>query len=65
MATKSTNTFKKKEREESKRRKKIAKEAKKVERKELKGGEKTEMQDDYDPDLAGIVAGPQPRPYDE
>ncbi|HNY65611.1 MAG TPA: hypothetical protein PKM41_09225 [Deltaproteobacteria bacterium] len=65
MATKSANTFKKKEREEAKRRKKIAKEAKKSERKEIKAGVKTERNDDFDPDIAGIVPGPQPREHDE
>lgn len=61
MSTKSTNTFKKKEREESKRRKKIAKEAKKVERKEIKTGSKQDREGEIDPDIADIVPGPQPR----
>jgi hypothetical protein len=64
MATKSTNTFKKREREEAKRRKKIAKEAKKTERKETKGDVKTERDDVFDPDIADIVPGPQPREHD-
>ena len=65
MATKSTNTFKKREREEAKRRKKIAKEAKKTERKEVKSGMKSERDDSFDPDIADIVPGPQPREYDK
>jgi hypothetical protein len=60
MAGKTTNTFKKREREESKRRKKIAKEAKKTERKEIKAEKKGEL-DDFDPDIANIIPGPQPR----
>lgn len=64
MATKSTNTFKKKEREESKRRKKIAKEVKKGERKEIKSAGKPDTENDYDPDIAGIVPGPQANPYE-
>lgn len=64
MSTKSTNTFKKKEREESKRRKKLAKEAKKVERKEVKANERPDRTGDIDPDIADIVPGPQPRSYE-
>jgi hypothetical protein len=64
MATKSTNTFKKREREEAKRRKKIAKEAKKTERKETKGDKKIEGDEVFDPDIEGIVPGPQPREHD-
>ncbi|HPI91994.1 MAG TPA: hypothetical protein PK350_02605 [Deltaproteobacteria bacterium] len=61
MANRSTNTFKKKEREEAKRRKRIAKEAKKLERKDLKENKDT-VTGEEDPDIAGIVPGPQPRP---
>jgi hypothetical protein len=60
MATKSAVTFKKKEREEAKRRKKLAKEARRTERKELKT-DKEPMAGAEDPDIAGIVPGPQPR----
>jgi hypothetical protein len=60
MANRSTNTFKKKEREEAKRRKKLAKEARKLERKDLKENKDVVMGDE-DPDIAGIVPGPQPR----
>lgn len=62
MANRSANTFKKREREEAKRRKRIAKEAKKVERKELKINKDDEdIIIEEDPDIAGIVPGPQPR----
>jgi hypothetical protein len=64
MATKSTNTFKKREREEAKRRKKIAKEAKKTERKENKGDKTTDHDEAFDPDIADIVPGPQPKEND-
>lgn len=59
MATKSAVTFKKKEREEAKRRKKKAKDARRNERKELKAGRTTPAGVE-DPDIAGIVPGPQP-----
>jgi len=65
MATKSANTFKKREREEAKRRKKIAKEAKKTERKEIRSDRKNEPGDLVDPDIADIVPGPQPREHAE
>lgn len=60
MANRSTNTFKKKEREEAKRRKRLAKEAKKLERKDLKEN-KDLPETEEDPDIAGIIPGPQPR----
>ncbi|HDP26274.1 MAG TPA: hypothetical protein ENN34_12645 [Deltaproteobacteria bacterium] len=60
MATKSVNTFKKKQREEAKRRKRIEKEAKKLERKELKSNKET-ITGEIDPDIADIVPGPQPK----
>ncbi|HHO76714.1 MAG TPA: hypothetical protein ENN05_09845 [Deltaproteobacteria bacterium] len=59
MATKSQNTFKKKMREEAKRRKKKDKEARKQDRKELKSNEES-IPSVEDPDIAGIVPGPQP-----
>jgi hypothetical protein len=63
MANKSTNTFKKREREEAKRRKRLAKEVKKAERKELKEN-KADAVHNEDPDIAGIIPGPQPRDED-
>ena len=59
MANKSQNTFKKKMREEAKRRKKKDKEARRQERKDLKADEEP-MQGIGDPDIEGIVPGPQP-----
>jgi rubrerythrin len=61
MANRSTHTFKKREREEAKRRKRLAKEAKKLERKELKDN-KESTEGIEDPDIAGIIPGPQPHP---
>lgn len=61
MANRSTNTFKKKQREEEKRRKRLAKEAKKIERKEVKAN-RDPLLGEEDPDIAGIIPGPQPRP---
>jgi hypothetical protein len=61
MASRSQNTFKKKAREEAKRRKKKAKEARKLERKDIKSDEVSE-EGVEDPDLAGIIPGPQPLP---
>ena len=64
MATKSAVTFKKKEREEAKRRKRLAKEAKRTERRENKAGREP-VAGWEDPDIAGIVPGPQPRIDDD
>jgi len=64
MATKSAVTFKKREREEAKRRKRLAKEARRSERKELKAGKESVIGPE-DPDIAGIVPGPQPRLEEE
>lgn len=61
MANKSQNTFKKKAREEAKRRKKKAKEARKQERKDFKSTQETSTESE-DPDIAGIVPGPQSLP---
>lgn len=60
MANRSTNTFKKKQREEEKRRRKLAKVAKMNERKDLKAN-REQVQGEEDPDIAGIIPGPQPR----
>ena len=63
MANRSTNTFKKREREEAKRRRRLAKEAKRIERKDLKAS-KDQVLEGVDPDIAGIVPGPQPKPFE-
>ncbi|HOO46947.1 MAG TPA: hypothetical protein PLM29_12000 [Deltaproteobacteria bacterium] len=61
MANKSQNTFKKKMREETKRKKKMEKEARRLERKDIKANEEP-ISGVEDPDIAGIVPGPQPLP---
>ncbi|MCD6570913.1 MAG: hypothetical protein J7L53_09450 [Deltaproteobacteria bacterium] len=61
MASRNQNTFRKKAREEAKRKKRVAKEARRQERKELKANQEPRM-DMEDPDIEGIVPGPQPRP---
>jgi len=61
MASRSQNTFKKKAREEAKRRKKKDKETRKMERKDIKSNE-VPAEGVEDPDLEGIVPGPQPLP---
>lgn len=60
MANKSKHTFKKREREKNQHTKKIQKEAKKLELKKLKA-EAEPYSGNGDPDVAGIVPGPQPR----
>lgn len=60
MANKSKHTFKKLEREKDKRLKRMHKEARKIEAKRVKA-ETEPFAGEGDPDLAGIVAGPQPR----
>ena len=60
---KSKATFEKMQREKMKRQKK----REKLDRKEVKKAEKEQelpLEDGVDPDLAGIVAGPQPIPED-
>lgn len=66
MANRNQNTFMKKAREEAKRKKKMAKEARRQERKERKTNQEPKASTE-DPDIEGIIPGPQPRPeeYDE
>jgi hypothetical protein len=61
MANRNQNTFMKKAREEAKRKKKLAKGARRQERKERKINQepKASMED---PDIEDIIPGPQPRP---
>lgn len=61
MANKSKHTFKKQEREKGKRLKRMHKEAHKIEAKKLKA-EAEAFTGEGDPDIAGIIPGPQPRP---
>lgn len=60
MANKSRHTFKKNEREKDKRAKRLQKEARKEESRRLKA-EADPYTGEGDPDIAGIVPGPQPR----
>ena len=63
MANKGRATFAKRQKEIARQERAREKAAKRVERKEAKGKvEKTTV--DVDPDIAGIVPGPQPLPYD-
>ena len=60
---KSKHTFKKNEREKEKKQKRDEKLARKLEHKKLKS-ETPSRGDGIDPDIAGIVPGPQPRNED-
>ncbi|HWW92851.1 MAG TPA: hypothetical protein VN375_05760 [Vicinamibacteria bacterium] len=63
MANKGRATFAKRQKEIARQERAREKAAKRVERKEAKG--KVERGTvDVDPDIAGIVPGPQPLPYD-
>ena len=62
MANKGRATFAKRQKEIARQERAREKAAKRVERKETKG--KVERPADVDPDIAGIVPGPQPLPYD-
>lgn len=63
MATRGRATFAKRQKEIARQERAREKAAKRVERKESKG--KVERGEaDVDPDIAGIVPGPQPLPYD-
>lgn len=62
MANKGRATFAKRQKEIARQERAREKAAKRVERKETKG--KVERPPGYDPDIAGIVPGPQPLPYD-
>ena len=60
MANKSRHTFKKNEREKDRRQKRMQKEARKEEAKKMKA-ETSPYTGEGDPDIAGIIPGPQPR----
>jgi hypothetical protein len=63
MANKGRATFAKRQKEIARQERAREKAAKRLERKEAKGKvDKTTV--DVDPDIAGIVPGPQPLPYD-
>lgn len=63
MATRGRATFAKRQKEIARQERAREKAARRLERKEAKG--KAERgASDVDPDIAGIVPGPQPLPYD-
>ena len=62
MANKGRATFAKRQKEIARQERAREKAAKRVERKETKG--KVDRPEGFDPDIAGIVPGPQPLPYD-
>ena len=62
MANKGRATFAKRQKEIARQERAREKSAKRVERKATKV--KVERSADDDPDIAGIVPGPQPLPYD-
>jgi hypothetical protein len=63
MANKGRATFAKRQKEIARQERAREKAAKRVERKETKGKVERAGQAE-DPDIAGIVPGPQPLPYD-
>ncbi len=63
MANKGRATFAKRQKEIARQERAREKAAKRLERKENKGKEEHSGVD-VDPDIAGIVPGPQPLPYD-
>jgi hypothetical protein len=62
MANKGRTSFAKRQKEIARQERAREKNAKRVERKDEKG--KTVKPDGVDPEIAGIVPGPQPLPYD-
>ena len=63
MAHKSRATYEKTRRERLKRQRRMEKQARKLEVKEQNSRRvETEVESDEDPDIAGIVPGPQPLP---
>jgi hypothetical protein len=63
MANKGRTSFAKRQKEIARQERAREKNAKRVERKDEKG-KITKPEGDVDPDIAGIVPGPQPLPYD-
>jgi len=63
MATRGRATFAKRQKEIARQERAREKQARRLERKEAKGKEEHSA-DEVDPDIAGIVPGPQPLPYD-
>ena len=61
MAQKSRPTFQKREKEKARAQKKVEKMQRRLEAKERRAGAQP-VTEDVDPDIAGIVPGPQPLP---
>ena len=64
MANKGRTSFAKRQKEIARQERAREKAAKRVERKEAKEKEGPKGPAEVDPDIAGIVPGPQPLPYD-
>ena len=65
MATKSRSTFKKRQKELARQQRQQDKLARRVERKKERDDRPDENSGDEDPDIAGIMPGPQPLPDDD
>lgn len=65
MATKSRSTFKKRQKELLRQQRQQDKLSRRVERKKEREDRPDENFGDEDPDIAGIVPGPQPLPDDD
>jgi hypothetical protein len=64
VANRGRATFAKRQKEIARQERAREKAAKRVERKEQKDKVEPRSASDIDPDIAGIVPGPQPLPYD-
>jgi hypothetical protein len=64
MANKGRTSFAKRQKEIARQERAREKAAKRVERKDAKEKEGPRVAGDVDPDIAGIIPGPQPLPYD-
>jgi len=64
MANKGRTSFAKRQKEIARQERAREKAAKRVERKETKDKDGPRAAGEVDPDIAGIVPGPQPLPYD-
>ncbi len=62
MAKKTRQTFLKREKEKNRQERKVEKEARRAEARERKANLPAQATDGEDPDIAGIVPGPQPLP---
>ena len=64
MANKGRTSFAKRQKEIARQERAREKAAKRVERKDAKDKDGPRLDGEIDPDIAGIVPGPQPLPYD-